>query len=86
MPTDGVTFETIGPDGVTSSRVIPRQAILDCPRVIIDARHYRDDLTCMCDVATVCERCGGEGIAPPNEVLPCRDCGGVGLLNWTTSE
>jgi len=84
---DHVEFGTLTPEGVTNVHYISRAALLACPRVMLVPEHYRDDGTCRCDVATVCEDCQGQGEVPglvePDLLFPCRSCDGVGLHGWS---
>jgi hypothetical protein len=82
---DGVTFGSLTPDGLTNVRVISQADLLACPRVILVAEHYRDDGTCRCDVATTCPTCNGEGVVPAltyDGDKDCRACDGVGITGW----
>lgn len=84
---DHVEFGDMTPEGVTNVRYISRTDLLGCPRVMLVPEHYRDDGSCLCNVATECPDCNGEGdvpgLADPDLLWPCRSCDGVGLEGWS---
>jgi hypothetical protein len=44
----GITFGTLGPEGLTNVRVISQEVIMKCPLCILAAEHYKADGTCLC--------------------------------------
>jgi hypothetical protein len=47
-PKTGITFGTLGPEGVTNVRVISHEVIQKCPLCILVPEHYKADGTCLC--------------------------------------
>lgn len=44
-----VTFATLGPEGLQTVRVLPLEAVMRCPHVILLPSHYREDGSCRCN-------------------------------------
>ena len=44
----GITFGTLGPEGLMNVRVISQEVIQKCPLCILVPEHYKADGTCLC--------------------------------------
>ena len=66
---EGITFGTLGPEGLTNVRIISQEVIQKCPLFIMVPEHYKADGTCLCFDVSAQEKIRADRLARREKTL-----------------